>query len=220
MKKRLQGLITGILIGATITGGTVLAANTTTLYDVIANGIKIIVDGQTLNPTDVNGNKVEPIIYNGTTYLPVRAVANALGKAVYWDGPNYTVYLGDTDGKLEYPSAYLTENNIGVEFKNVYQHQLTDNYGNTYREGLYLYGNCTAEYLTNMKYSRLKGTLYIPNGITSSNVGQMKVVADGKLIYTSPKMDKTSRPVNFDINIRGYNHIKIEFGGYSLGFIG
>ena len=211
MKRRLQGLIAGILIGATITGGTVLAANTTTLYDVIANGIKIIVDGQKLNPTDVNGNKVEPIIYNGTTYLPVRAVANALGKAVYWDGPNYTVYLGDMDGKLEYPSAYLTENNIGKKFSNASQKELTDNYGNTYNEGLYFFGNGTAEYLVNMKYSRLKGTLYVPKGENSTLSGRMKVIADGKTIYTSPEINKTSYPVHFDINITGYNNIKLEF---------
>ncbi|MBQ7901437.1 MAG: hypothetical protein IJ365_05695 [Clostridia bacterium] len=68
MKKRLQGVIAGMLVGAILTSGVVFAVNTTTLYDVIANGIKIVVDGQKLNPTDVNGNRVEPIIYNGTTY--------------------------------------------------------------------------------------------------------------------------------------------------------
>lgn len=132
MKKRLQGLIAGILIGATLTSGVVLATNTTTLYDVIANGIKIVVDGQKLNPTDANGNTVEPLIYNGTTYLPVRAVANALGKPVYWDGPNYTVYLGNMDGGLEYPTAYLKDlTSISDEVSTQYG-SLTDNYGNRY----------------------------------------------------------------------------------------
>ena len=225
MKKRLQGLIAGVVIGIALAGITTSAANTTTLYDVIANGIKIIVDGQTLNPTDANGNKVEPIIYNGTTYLPVRAVANALGKAVYWDGPNYTVYLGEMDGKLEYPSAYLTENNIGDKFVSASQRNLTDNYGNTYSEGLYFSSSWSgsggiAEYLTNMEYSRLKGTLYVPNGMTHDSDRQMKVVADDKVIYTSPTMNKTSRPVNFDINIRGYNHIKIYIHDYASLYIG
>ena len=109
MRKRLQGMIAGILIGVMLTSGVVFAANTTTLYNVLTSGIKIIVDGKKLNPTDVQGNTVEPMIYNGTTYLPVRAVANALGKAVYWDGPNYTVYLGDMNGILEYPTIDLLE---------------------------------------------------------------------------------------------------------------
>ncbi len=57
--------------------------NTTTLYDVATGGISIVVDGQKINPTDVNGNTVEPMIYNGTAYLPVRAVANSGYCAAY-----------------------------------------------------------------------------------------------------------------------------------------
>ena len=49
------------------------------------------------------------MIYNGTTYLPVRAVAKAFNKEVYWDGPDYTVYLGDMDCKLEYPTVELRD---------------------------------------------------------------------------------------------------------------
>ncbi|MBQ3225306.1 MAG: cell wall-binding protein, partial [Oscillospiraceae bacterium] len=93
MKKRLQGLVAGVMVGVILTSGVAIAANTTTLYNVLTHGVKIVIDGEKLTPTDVNGNIVEPIIYNGTTYLPVRAVATAIGKAVYWDGPNYTVYL-------------------------------------------------------------------------------------------------------------------------------
>ncbi len=206
--KKLKGLVIGILIG-TIMSATI--ANAATLYNVINQGIKIVIDGQRLNPTDANGKKVEPIIYNGTTYLPVRAIASALGKEVYWDGPNYTVYLGEMGGTLEYPSAYLTENNIGKKFSNASRSQLIDNYGNTYNEGLYFFGNGTAEYLVNMKYSKLKGTLYVPKGEDSTLSGRMQVIADGKIIYTSPEINKSSYPVQFDINITGYNNIKLKF---------
>ncbi|MGM9613405.1 MAG: copper amine oxidase N-terminal domain-containing protein [Butyricicoccus sp.] len=57
--------------------------------------IKLVVDGVTITPKDANGSTVEPFIYNGTTYLPVRAVGNAIGKQVTWDGNTKTVYLGD-----------------------------------------------------------------------------------------------------------------------------
>ena len=83
MKKILKGYLSGVMSAALLAGCiTAFAANTTTLYDVIADGVRIVVDGRRINPTDANGNTVEPIIYNGTTYLPVRAVANAFGKAV------------------------------------------------------------------------------------------------------------------------------------------
>lgn len=213
MKKRLQGLIAGVLIGATITGGVVFAANTTTLYNVIANGIKIVVDGQKLNPTDVNGNRVEPIIYNGTTYLPVRAVANALGKAVYWDGPNYTVYLGQapTPGGLPYPTVELEKmTSINHDMRN--SDELTDNYGNKYARAVEDYiSSYKYEFLLSQKYSRFKGTLYVPKGAKSDKLNYLKIIADGKTIYISPEMTRASAPVNIDVNVTGYNDIKIEF---------
>lgn len=47
---------------------------------------------------DVNGNVVYPIIYNGTTYLPVRAVGNMLDIEVGWDQETKTVSLNDGNG--------------------------------------------------------------------------------------------------------------------------
>ena len=92
--KRFGSFIAGMLTMALLVAlaGTALAAGSMTdLKDVLVGGIRIVIDGQELHPTDANGNTVEPMIYNGTTYLPVRAVASAIGKAVSWDGPTYTV---------------------------------------------------------------------------------------------------------------------------------
>ena len=215
MKQRAQGLIAGLLSGVMLTSGLAIAANTTTLYDVVTNGIKIVVDGKKLNPTDANGNKVEPMIYNGTTYLPVRAVANALGKAVYWDGPNYTVYLGDMGGQLEYPTVYMTELK-SIENNPWTEKSVTDNYGNEYINVVknYDYGFMRFEYLLNMKYRRFKAKLFVPS-TSSEGSGYLEIIADGKPIYTSEKMTKTSRPVDIDVNITGCNDIKIRFSCYS-----
>ena len=87
---------------------------------------------------------------NGTTYLPVRAVANALGKEVYWDGPNYTVYIGRMDGKLGYPSVRLQDVvNIGSGISKL--SNPSDNYNNTYSDTYY---DCHKfETLLYMKYT-------------------------------------------------------------------
>lgn len=57
--------------------------------------IKLVVNGKEVTPKDANGKVVEPFAYNGTTYLPVRAVGEALGKSVRWDGETKTVHLGE-----------------------------------------------------------------------------------------------------------------------------
>lgn len=115
MKKTIKGYLLGLICGVLLASGCAFAINHTTLTDVAIGGIKIVVDGKEIIPTDAKGNRVEPMIYNGTTYLPVRAVAQAFGKEVYWDGPNYTVYLGDMDGKLEYPTVELRDIIIFVQ---------------------------------------------------------------------------------------------------------
>lgn len=56
-------------------------------------GISIYVNGTELIPQDVNGKSTEPFIIEGTTYLPVRALAGALGLSVGWDGTTNTITL-------------------------------------------------------------------------------------------------------------------------------
>ena len=92
-ENRLQGLISGILIGALVTSGIVFAEQITQTAQLFYNDIKININGSKVLPKDANGNYVEPFIINGTTYLPVRAVANALGIQVDWDDDTNTVLL-------------------------------------------------------------------------------------------------------------------------------
>lgn len=215
-KEKMKSALAGFLVGVLLVGSISFAASTGTLYDVLTGGIRIVVDGKELHPTDANGNRVEPFIYNGTTYLPVRAIANATGKAVYWDGPEFTVYLGDMDGELEYPTVKIEDMTSIAD--SVYKtDMLTDNYGNRYSHAIYNrdYDYDFFRYLLNMKYSRFKGTLYIPKGETDNDTCYLTIVADGKTIYTSPEMNKASRPVDIDVNLRGYNNVAIYYSDYS-----
>lgn len=70
-------------------------------------GIKLVVDEVEVTPMDASGNVVEPFTSSGTTYLPVRAVASALGKEVTWDGNTNTVYIGDA-AYLPYQANHST----------------------------------------------------------------------------------------------------------------
>lgn len=83
--------------------GTAAAASTATKKMIEANymGIKLVVDGAEVTPKDGNGKPVDPFISDGTTYLPVRAVGEALGKEVTWDGATKTVYIGKVPGAEE-----------------------------------------------------------------------------------------------------------------------
>ena len=53
----------------------------------------ILIDGESRTFTDVNGKTVHPLLYNGSTYLPLRAIGGIMGKQVEWDGETKTVKL-------------------------------------------------------------------------------------------------------------------------------
>ena len=59
--------------------------------------VNIKYNGEIQTMYDANGKQVFPIMYEGTTYVPVRAVSNIFGVAVDWDGATQTVLLGEND---------------------------------------------------------------------------------------------------------------------------
>lgn len=93
MKKNVRSFAAGMAATLALVGvvGTAMADQRQATLDY--SNIKITMDGQTITPTDANGAAVEPFAISGTTYLPVRAVAEALGLEVTWDGSTSTVIL-------------------------------------------------------------------------------------------------------------------------------
>ena len=102
LKKTLKGYLIEVLSTVMLLGCVCYAASNTKTIEALYNNIKIYVDGVKIDPKDANGNTVEPFIYNGTTYLPVRAVGEAIGKTVTWDGATQSVYLGEEPGDVQY----------------------------------------------------------------------------------------------------------------------
>ncbi len=99
MKKSLR-ILALVLACVFLAGASVLAAGSSYTKDLTVSyvGVNLVVDGIPIVPKDVKGNIVEPFIYEGTTYLPVRAVGEALGKSVSWDGATKAVYIGNVPG--------------------------------------------------------------------------------------------------------------------------
>ena len=53
----------------------------------------ITVDGTARTFSDANGKAVYPLLYNGSIYLPIRAIGQLMGKTVNWNGASSTVTL-------------------------------------------------------------------------------------------------------------------------------
>lgn len=82
MKKFLIGFTAAILV-CTLTVGALAATGKLSIE--VNTDMKIRVNGEVFAPTDANGNPVMVFEYNGTTYAPLRALAEAYGLEVGYD---------------------------------------------------------------------------------------------------------------------------------------
>lgn len=120
MKDKLKGIVLGIVIGVMLVP-TAFAAIGTVTKDLSYDDIKISLNGKIIEPKDANGNKIEPFIIEGTTYLPVRAVGDALGLNVEWEATSKTVLLTDssksisTTGKVVYEKGGIKITYVGIK---------------------------------------------------------------------------------------------------------
>lgn len=97
MKKQWKSFWGGVFVCLLLVGliGSAAATIGKRTVEVDYNNIKVTMNGTAVNLVDANGSAVEPFAINGTTYLPVRAVANSLGLDVGWDGATSTVTLAN-----------------------------------------------------------------------------------------------------------------------------
>jgi len=174
-------------------------------YIQVSPGVNIYVDDRPL--------ATEGFIYDGTTYLPVRAVSEAVGKAVSWDGRTSSVYIGQHSSNE--PVAVLTDLDYfnmggGVLIKE--GQSAKDNLGRTYNYGyIKAYKDGFVEYKLNGEISRLTGTYFVPyKDRSTKHEGMLKIWGDGKLLYTSPEMTGGVEPIEVDVDLTGVLTLKIE----------
>lgn len=66
-----------------------------------SESITVSLDGEIIDCKDANGNSIPPFIVDGTTYVPLRAIASALNLEIEWDNHTKTVFInGVADAKL------------------------------------------------------------------------------------------------------------------------
>lgn len=93
-KKRLRIPIIGLVCCMLLCTAAFAVSNRT--ITVSYGGISIYLNGEKQVAKDVNDKVVEPLIYEGTTYVPIRAVSEWLGKTVTWQGSTNSVYINDS----------------------------------------------------------------------------------------------------------------------------
>lgn len=129
LKDRIISVVIGFLIG-TMMVTSVFALSETVSKNLLYKDIKITLDGNELIPLDANGTYVEPFAIDGTTYLPVRAISNALGLTVGWDQKTSTVILEslkDETAEDVSPAGQVVYNHNGIKISYMGYRQDSEN---------------------------------------------------------------------------------------------
>lgn len=88
--------------------GTAAASQSQNVTATFRPDMKLKVNGTTYTVRDTTGKEVSPLIYNGTTYLPLASLGQLLGAEVSWDGATQTVLVSDT-GSSTGSASYVGE---------------------------------------------------------------------------------------------------------------
>ena len=194
----------------------VLAASIQKQINVIYNDIKIYIDGELITPKDANGKVVDPYISDGTTYLPVRAVGDAFGKTVEWDGATQSIYIGQKPGSVQYMTdicpAYEKSGDrdyteySAIESGGAKSFNIS---GNKYLNGFTFNTYAWAVYNLNSQYTSFEATF---GHVDGTNVGfgenaGIRIYCDG-VLKEDLKVSGDMYTIKVSLDLRGVNQLK------------
>ncbi|MBG9794091.1 copper amine oxidase [Paenibacillus dendritiformis] len=170
--------------------------------------IKFQVNGKEWKAQDSAGNKLAPIMYGGTTYLPVRAVADALGTAVEYDAKNQMIYLGEKSTTVPIISEKIKLSYSAMSTKDK---QYTVQGGVDYGSGVVLDDLNSAEKSFELqpqnKYQKLDLKVFVLDVEGEINV---KVYDDNDTVLKHVKLSGQDKVQDISVDIGGMKSIRIE----------
>lgn len=213
-RERAKGFIFGVVLTMMLVGtvGAFASGQVSKNIKVFYNDIKLVVDG---NPVvfgkDAAGKQIEPFAYEGTTYLPIRAVGEAINKRVTWDAKTQTVHLGEKAGEVSHMTEVIEP--YGNYYTDVYK--LNDSKklsmgGKDYNTG-YRLGSYSDKYIMfnlDGQYSEISGMIGAANW-KSLVARTLNIYLDGNL-YKSIEVDPNKLPESITIPVKGVMQLKLE----------
>lgn len=100
MKKKISILAAGIIGIVSLAIGVSAAGVIQYVQSELRPDFTIVIDGQEQTFKNAQGETVYPLLYEGSTYLPVRAIGNLMGKTVYWYEDEKRIELVDENSTV------------------------------------------------------------------------------------------------------------------------
>lgn len=95
LNKKISIIATALLCVLCVAVGGCAATIVQNIQAELRPDFTVVIDGTERTFKNVNGEVVDPILYNGSTYLPIRAIGEIMGKEVTWYEDQKRVELND-----------------------------------------------------------------------------------------------------------------------------
>jgi len=93
IKRTALVFLSATTLSIAVVGGAYAGATIEEVKAYFNKGIKVNIDGKETSFKDGDGNAVYPLIQNGSSYFPARALTNALGGEIDWNDDTNTITI-------------------------------------------------------------------------------------------------------------------------------
>lgn len=215
-----KSFISGVLVSTVVLVPALSFGASSQTINVIFGKIKLVVNGNSVNESS--------LLYNGTTYLPIRAIANAIGANVSYDNKKYVATLTtatQSDPKSTYwaNKVYILATNGNIDANKLVISNVTSsafNYEFRKDNTSIIKGTANISgYIATSKISDIYGINFEIHGdeITVSETGKAQMYPNSMATYvhkTSMNTNTNSTTTNQQ-NSTTYTNFKA--GKYSAG---
>lgn len=120
MGKKMTSVVIASVLFLGMSMGAYAASNVKEIKAFLQGDVKFTLNGEIWKPKDAKGNQVIPISYQGTTYVPLKTVTDALNVPLEYDVTKKTYTIGEKrDGVTLYSNNIKAKSSMMSGFKDL-----------------------------------------------------------------------------------------------------
>ena len=206
-KKELKGFVVGLFVAVLLSATTIMASP---VMRELVFGVSVSIDGQAIQFEE----DMRPFIIEGRTFLPVRAIADAVGLDVDFDPTTNTVLLMtpiSTATRLaDTFFAYASTNTQAANFARVQEtsNMLGVTHYNVVQFGSFGTNTITADHNLDGNYSRLTGIFGRGTAVDTVDT-VVRIIGDGSVMLTF-ELGANDMSRDIDLDVSGVQLLRVE----------
>ncbi|MBU8906006.1 stalk domain-containing protein [Desertibacillus haloalkaliphilus] len=200
-------------LAVTLVGGFAAGAGANSMLETVRahldHRIDFQIDGEAWQPSR-DGQNLSAIVYQGNTYLPVRAVGDAFDVAIDWKSDTRTVLIGETNERTSVNDLSLVRDRYFIE--KTIDPQYVNREGNLYPDGLLFSQLNSASKAFAFETGNTYQTVSFDIHLLTDNQATLKF-KNGDTVIREVKVTEDDPFAEVTFNIGGVNELTIEGTG-------